>query len=151
LRVAAAFLLAQKHCTALKADIWRHGFACDQSEIHFFKQLLPQFSGRMIYYTILYEALLSCPKNSEEVTPYWQKESERYDRFCTKNAELVRYHTGRSTEADTYFFLRKSKDKIIMHPQKEFFSCCEDYTIWSGPTCSWFAEKSYRQFVESKV
>jgi hypothetical protein len=150
LRVAAAFLVSQKHCQDLKAEILCHGFACDESEIHFFKHLLPQFSGRLIYYTIVYEALLSCPKIAEEVAPYWQKETERYDRFCEKNAELVRYHMSESTEADAFYYLRRNKDQIIMHPQREFFSCCDDYTIWSGPTSYWFAEKSYRQFVDSK-
>ena len=151
LLVASAFLLTQKYCNELKNETWQHGFGGDAEEIHFFKHLLPQFSGRMMYYTMVYEAILSCPKMPDEVTAFWQKETARYERFCEKNHALVHYLDSGCTARDDYYFLRKNKENVIMPAEKHLFFCCDDYTIWSGPTSSYFAEKCYREFAHARA
>jgi hypothetical protein len=126
----------------------KHGFADEAEEIHFFKHVHPQFAGRMMYYSIVYESLLSCPASAGDAAiNFWKQERERYDRFSRKYEDCVTYLASGNTDEDAYYFLRRNRGDSL----STFFACCEDYTIWSTAAAAYLAEKSYREFVEGRL
>src|SRR5690242_6910072 len=84
LLVESAFLITQKHCNDLKQVCWQHKFDSIGEEIYFFKTIHPQFAGRLMYYSIVYESLISCPTCNESSKAFWLKELDRYDRFTAR-------------------------------------------------------------------
>jgi hypothetical protein len=149
LLVESAFLISQKHCNVVKNYCWQHGFGDSNQEIYFFKHIHPQFAAKLIYYTIVYESLLSCPRDEADAAAFWLKEIERYRRFCEKNDEYIAYREELRTDEDDYYFLRK--EQMITSPPKTFFMCCEDFTIWSAAAAGYIAEQQYKYFVEGKL
>lgn len=148
--VESAFLITQKHCNNLKQECWQHKFTCKQEEIYFFKAIHPQFAGRMMYYSILYESLLSCPDCHEAAKTFWGKELDRYDRFCNRYERVVEYLDENRTDQDERYFLMRG-DRTTSVTEKTQFMCCSETAIWSASAAMCFAEKSYRQFVLSKI
>ena len=149
--VESAFLITQKHCNNLKQECWQHKFTCNKEEIYFFKAIHPQFAGRTMYYSIVYESLLSCPPCPETAKAFWVKELDRYDRFCSRYDKLVGYLSENRTDEDERYFLIKAGDRVTNVSEKIQFMCCNETTIWSTSAAMYFAENSYHQFVLSKV
>jgi hypothetical protein len=151
LLIESAFLITQKHCNELKQAFWQHKFTDNTEEICFFKHIHPQFGGRMLYYSIVYESLLSCPSCCESTKIFWLKELDRYNRFRSHHENLVNYLDTNCTEDDERYFLRGTGDRIVHVHEKVQFMCTDEATIWSTSAAMYFAEKSYHQYVLSKV
>ena len=151
LLVESAFLITQKHCNSLKQFCWQHKFESDQEEIYFFKTIHPQFAGRMMYYSIMYESLMSCPSCEEAAKSFWQRELDRYHRFHARNENVIDYLDQQRADEDERYFLRRTGDRIIYVHEKVQFMCAEEITIWSTSAAIYFAEKSYHQYVLSKA
>jgi hypothetical protein len=149
--VESAFLITQKHCNNLKQECWQHKFTSNKEEIYFFKTIHPQFAGRTMYYSIVYESLLSCPPCPEAAKAFWAKELDRYDRFCNKYDRVVGYLNENRTDEDERNFLIKAGDRVTYVTEKAQFMCCDETTIWSTSAAVCFAEKSYHQFVLSRI
>jgi hypothetical protein len=147
----SAFLITQKHCENLKQTCWEHKFINDKEEIFFFRKIHPQFAGRMMYYSIMYESILSCPCCAHDAKTFWVKELDRYDRFCDRHKAVVEYLDQNRAEEDELYFLRRTGDRIIYVHEKVPFMCAEETTLWSTSAAMYFAEKSYHQFVLSKI
>jgi hypothetical protein len=151
LLVESAFLITQKHCTDLKQVCWQHKFANDQEEIDFFKSIHPQFAGRMMYYSIMYESLMSAPSFEEAAKTFWLRELDRFDRFHARHANVVEYLDQKCVDKDERYFLRRTGNRIIYVHEKVQFMCAEEITVWSTSAAMYFAEKSYHQYVLSKL
>jgi hypothetical protein len=151
LRVESAFLITQKHCNELKQVCREHKFSNDDEEIYFFKTIHPQFAGRMMYYSIMYESLISCPSCDVAAKTFWLKELDRYDRFRARYGNVVDYFDQHRTDHDGRYFLRRTGDRIVLVHEKAQFMCAEETTIWSTSAAMYFAEKSYNQYVLSKI
>ena len=147
----SAFLITQKHCNNLKEECWQHKFKNASEEIYFFKIIQPHFAGRLMYYSIVYESLLSCPSCSDDSKAFWAKELDRYDRFCRRHESVVEYIDQDSSEYDERYFLRGSAENVGYAAEKPQFMCSHETTIWSTSAAMCFAEKSYHQFVLSKL
>ena len=147
----SAFLITQKHCNDLKQVCWEHKFTNDKEEIHFFKTIHPQFAGRMMFYSMMYESLTSCPECDEAAKAFWLTELDRYKRFLARHENLVDYLDRQRTDADERYFLRGTGNRIVFVHEKATFMCAEETTIWSTSAAICFAEKSYHQYVLSKV
>lgn len=149
--VEFAFLITQRHCNKLKQECWQYKFVNDQEEIYFFKTIHPQFAGRMMYYSIVYESVISCPVCPQATKSFWRKELDRYSRFCGRHQNIVDYLDQRCTEDDERYFLRGTGDRVRSVHEKAQFMCFEERTIWSTAAAMYFAEQSYHQYVLSKI
>src|SRR5688572_7292810 len=82
----AAYMITMKYWKEVKNICWQHPFETREEEIYFFKHIKSQFTGRLAYYNILYEALASAPLEDHAQKPYWQKELKRYGTFLERNS-----------------------------------------------------------------
>jgi hypothetical protein len=147
----SAFMLTQRYCEEVKQLVWNTGFVSEMEEIDFYKNVQLQFSGRLLYYSIVYESVLSSPNDHEAASDFWEKELERHERFREKNESLVTYCDEERTDQDEYYFLRKhTTDKILLR-EKLLFACYEEGTLWSVSVARYYAEKCYRLFVLSRM
>lgn len=151
LLLESAFLITQKHCNNLKQEYWQHKFANDAEEVYFFKIIHPQFAGRLMYYSIVYESVMSCPTCDDAASAFWLKELDRYDRFCVRHENIISYLSQQRTDEDKRYFMRNTGDRLQYVYEKAQFMCVEETTVWSTSAATFFAEKSYHQYVTAKV
>jgi hypothetical protein len=88
-----------------------HPFKDPQSEIHFFKEIKPQFDGELLYHVRLLRLESLCDSVSpREKLLYYQQEQKRISSFTQLNREFYRYHLLGATHLDNYYYLRSQAD-----------------------------------------
>src|SRR4051794_569467 len=100
LRVEAAYMITMKHWNELKSECWQHSFKSTEEEIQFFKVIKPQFTGRIAYYSLLYETLLKLSNDHSDVMSFWESESRRLLSFIQANADFVTHMERGDTKKD---------------------------------------------------
>jgi hypothetical protein len=151
LRLESAFLITKKYCEQIRNACWASDFSSDDEEIYFFRHIQPQFCGRLMYYSILYEALISAPAEKDLEADYWQKESQRLHRFTQKNQGFIDYLDSGAADRDAAYFLRsRYLQPSFMHGK--IFQCGpDDITLQASVSCSLFAERNYHVYVQSRL
>lgn len=149
-QVEAAFLVTKKYCETLKHRVWADGFSDESEEIYFFKNAQPEFTGRLMYYSIIYEALLSVPQNIADATEFWQQERLRFSRFIRKHVDFVQYMDGEESYFDEHYFLRRNKGPLLSAAAK-IYECCEDHTSHNALAAQLFAEHKYYEYTRWKL
>lgn len=148
LKVESAIMITRKHCVALSDELFRKTFTSDEEEIFFFKKIEPNFIGKLRYYTILYEALISESCSPHE---YWSNEMKRYSRFREKNASFIEYlESGCTVNDDRYFLRRNNKEPIQLH-QNLYGLGANLHTSHNHVASALFAEKLYNRYVSHKI
>lgn len=91
----------------LKADIISRDFISKKEEIHFFKNVKPQFVAKIIYFNTLYQI------ESEKALLYGKKLNKFYKRqlhilhlFLEENKEFYNYTNSNGTHLDEFYYLR---------------------------------------------
>jgi hypothetical protein len=147
----AAYMITMKYWKEVKSLCWQDPFETRDEEIYFFKHIKCQFTGRLAYYNILYEALASAPLEDHAHKPYWQKELKRYGTFLERHSAFIEYLSKNDDRLDDKYFLRKNLTTPVPASQALYdgdpeFCTSRDYLV-SG----YFAEKHYHQYVVSKL
>lgn len=147
----AAYMVTMKHWKEVKSECWQRPFPSEEDEISFFKKIKYQFTGRLAYYSILYEALAAAPVNKQEQQDFWKSELTRYDAFYNKHSAFLEYLQKGNTHFDNQYFLRKNLKTPVpshhaLYDGDPEFCTSRDYLV-SG----WFAETQYRQFLQAKL
>lgn len=115
-KIGSCFWVAANHWDELKKRICPSVFDDPDTEIDFFRNVKPRFTGYIQYFTIVSEALLFVPeKRGNEIT-YWEEEMKRYNIFCNKHEEFVAYYKSGNTDMDAHYFTRASEDSPNLHP-----------------------------------
>lgn len=148
-RVETAIMITRKYCDRLKNEIFIHPFTCDEEELFFFKKIQPHFTGKLCYYTILYEALVSSPLN--EINEFWENELKRYHRFKEKHAAFIDYMDNCCTDKDELYFLRRSNLNAQSLHSKLYGLGADLYTSHDHLASALFAERLYYNYVVSKT
>jgi hypothetical protein len=150
LKIETAIMIMRKHCERLKHNIFTYPFCSDEQEICFFKHVQPHFTGRLCYYTLLYEAHVSAPRNKDDAADFWMKEQQRYNRFIEKDTVDINYLRSGSCEYDRKYFLRRTNK----HPQRLHSILYgldrELFTALDALASALFAEEMYRYYVVNK-
>lgn len=149
LRVETAIMITRKYCERLRNDIFIHPFTSDEEELIFFKKIQPQFTGKLCYYTILYEALVSLPVN--EINEFWENEQKRYHRFKEKHAAFIEYMESGNTGKDEMYFLRRSNVNAQSLHSKLYGLGADLYTSHDHLASALIAENLYYNYVVSKT
>lgn len=94
----------------LKKMIVADSFHSTAEEIHFFKQIKPQFDGRLIFYLLLLR-LHTCqastdPADRQEI---YSKELERLQPFYQQHYSFWQYYIIGQTYLDEHYFLRHAQ------------------------------------------
>ncbi|MDL2239141.1 RteC domain-containing protein [Bacteroidales bacterium OttesenSCG-928-K22] len=95
----------------LKKLISKYKFESQNDEIVFFKDTKPKLFCKLIYYQNIYHIALQCPMTGAEARKkYLKKELEQINDYCKRNSEFIQYYRSKSTNADSYYFVRGIKD-----------------------------------------
>ena len=95
----------------VKKEILRVGFKSVSEEIHFFKEIKPQFSSKRIYYNSVYRIETKKPSGSTRILKkYYNNELEKLKRYFDDNLDFYKYYRTKSTYLDYKYFVRGSFD-----------------------------------------
>jgi hypothetical protein len=148
LKVESAIMIMRKHCDRLKNELFKHPFTCDEDEIIFFKSIQPQFTGKLCYYTILYEALVSAPET--DINLFWANERKRFQRFSKKHSSFIQYMESGSTYDDEMYFLRRTNRNAQQLHSKMYGLGADLFTLNDHLASAFLAEKMYFDYVKHK-
>src|ERR1700722_7206859 len=92
-KMESCFRSGIDHWNKLKEKIKREGFASEEEEIHFFKNVKPRFTGEIEYYTQRYHAILFLPETDKQSQiNFWEGELGRLDKFFGSYHEFFQYY-----------------------------------------------------------
>lgn len=95
----------------VKKEILRVGFKSVSEEIHFFKEIKPQFTSKRIYYNSVYRIETKKPSGSTRILKkYYNNELEKLKRYFDDNLDFYKYYRTKSTYLDYKYFVRGSFD-----------------------------------------
>ena len=95
----------------VKKEILRVGFKSVNEEIHFFKEIKPQFTSKRIYYNSVYRIETKKPSGSTRIfKKYYNNELEKLKRYFDDNLDFYKYYRTKSTYLDYKYFVRGSFD-----------------------------------------
>ena len=150
-RVENCFKICLDHWEAVKQIVREDGFSDDAAEIRFFKWVKPRFTGRLEYYTLVYQYGLFCPReDATAALSFWTKEQAKIVRFRVTQASLIAYYRRGSSELDEELFLRRhyKADPTVytrVFDREEDFLTSGDWVLtqWRGYELyeGWLAEK----------
>lgn len=92
----------------IKSQILRDGFANEQQEIDFFKNIKPNILGKLIYYNKVFRIETTCPVSNGKIhQSYYENllkalKSEYKESIC--NEDFYRYYRAGRTDRDHSYF-----------------------------------------------
>jgi hypothetical protein len=110
--VEGCFWIASKYWETLKKETDTSIFNNEASAINFFKKVKPKFTSQVQYYSMLAEAILFVPEETDIQYEYWKKEQARYLRFCDKHKKFVEYYESGAVYLDSIYFVKVGPDWI---------------------------------------
>lgn len=119
-RVESCYHIASEYWMKVKEVFKNRVEYNEDEEICFFRQLKPLFTSHTEYYLILNQALLFLPDELEGVVSYWEGELKRYERYCERHADFIKYYESYSSEDDMLFFtIRNNRQEVP--PQERLY------------------------------
>lgn len=107
--------ICKKHLLALKNEVLSNEFSSQEEEIDFFKNIKQAPLSGLIYYIEVYSFELEFPKvcaiKQEE---FIIKCENKINEFFTRNIEFVRYIELEQTHLDSFYFVRKNVENILV-------------------------------------
>lgn len=95
----------------LKKVILKIGFKSDAEEIHFFKDIKPQFTSKLIYYNIVYKIEMKRPNGGNRVLKkYYNNELQKLKAYFDNELDFYKYYRSGSSYLDYKYFLRGKYD-----------------------------------------
>lgn len=95
----------------LKKVILKTNFKSDSEEIHFFKDIKPQFTSRLIYYNSIFKIEMKKPNGGNRILKkYYNNELIKLKAFFDNELEFYKYYRSGSTYLDHKYFLRGKFD-----------------------------------------
>lgn len=97
--------------THLKKIIIKKGFKSETEEIHFFKDLKPQFTSKLIYYNIVYKIEMKKPNGGNRILKkYYHNELQKLKAYFDNELDFYKYYRSGSSYLDYKYFLRGKYD-----------------------------------------
>lgn len=150
-KIAGCFWIVNRYWEKLKESKRGKEFGCEEEEIHFFKEVKPEFTYLIEYYCILSEALLFVPEESERVIEYWATEGMRYKRFQQKHREFIDYLERGQTCKDRDYFLRDNYTPAQAWDIPIYDAEMEFCTTYDGLIRRYKAKKKFDEYVINRM
>ncbi len=97
-----------KSINLVKRIITKNTFKSDLDEIHFFKEVKPQFTSKLIYYNMIYKIEMKRPNGGNRILKkYYHNELLKLKSFFDNELEFYQYYRSSST------YLRRIKTLVI--------------------------------------
>jgi len=104
-------------------------------EIAFFRDIKPQFAGRLIHYNNIYKIEIRKPLGSKKsIRKYYQGELQKLKEYFEDNRQFYKYYRTGSTYLDNLYFIRGQHDvRLILDnyylQADHAFSTSHDYKV----------------------
>lgn len=119
----------------LKRVVVKSAFKSEQEEIHFFKDIKPQFASRLVYYNAIYNIEMKKPNGGNRILKkYYNNELIKLKAFFDNELEFYKYYRSGNTYLDYKYFLRGKFDIKLSLDSYYFetdtsFSTSHDYKV----------------------
>jgi hypothetical protein len=150
-RVASGFWIAHNYWERLKSLMANSSFKDDAEEIDFFRNVKPQFTSPIEYFTILSEALVCVPRTNLTAFNFWDGESKRYDRYCERNQVFIEYLESGDHTKDCQYFLKRNSGLTFVPKAPVFDVDPEFCTSHDHLVRGWLAQKRYQEYCLNKL
>ena len=122
----ASIKVCKKAMSKLKNYISSYAFESQAEEIHFFKEIKPQFYSKYIYYINVYNFLTEKPTGGENIqTDYIKMHLSELKTFFDHNRAFYSYYRSGVTQMDEIYYTRGGFD---VHAELEDFEEDEQYS-----------------------
>lgn len=129
----SSILLCKKAMAKLKNYISSYSFENTEEEIHFFKNVKPQFYSKYIYFISIYNFLVQQPLGGDEILKdYINFQLTDVKRFFDHNQAFYQYYRSGSTQMDAVYFTRGRFDVLAEledFEEDELYSTSHDYKL----------------------
>lgn len=100
-----------KSINAVKKMIAKNSFRSDLDEIHFFKEIKPQFTSKLIYFNVIYKIEMKRPNGGNRILKkYYHNELSKLKAFFDNELEFYQYYRSGSIYLDYKYFQRGKFD-----------------------------------------
>lgn len=114
----------------LRIFLINNPFESIEDEIHYFKNLKPLISSKLIQYKKLHSIEIEKPQGTiEEKKDHLESELKRLTRYCKSQKVFFQYLRSEKTDMDSTYFVRENAKK---HPIFESYSSEIDYQAGTG-------------------
>lgn len=97
--------------TSLKKIVIKYNFKTESEEIHFFKDLKPQFTSKLIYFNMVYKIEMKRPNGGNRVLKkYYNNELQKLKAYFDNELDFYKYYRSGSSYLDYKYFLRGKYD-----------------------------------------
>lgn len=122
----ASIKVCKKAMTKIKNYVSSYAFESIAEEVHFFKEVKPQFYSKYIYYINVYNFLTQKPTGSETIQyDYIQMHLAELKTFFDHNRSFYSYYRSGMTQMDESYYTRGGFD---VHAELEDFEEDEQYS-----------------------
>lgn len=95
----------------VKKNVVKTNFKSDSEEIHFFKDIKPQFTSKLIYYNMVYKIEMKRPNGGNRVLKkYYNNELQKLKAYFDNELDFYKYYRSGSSYLDYKYFLRGKYD-----------------------------------------
>ena len=95
----------------IKKIVVKTNFKSDSEEIHFFKDIKPQFTSKLIYYNMVYKIEMKRPNGGNRVLKkYYNNELQKLKAYFDNELDFYKYYRSGSSYLDYKYFLRGKYD-----------------------------------------
>ena len=130
-RIEACFKSSLDHWSRVNLHAQK-GFSGESSEIQFFKEVKPLFTGYIEYYTYRYHAVLFQPEEDMfEQKRFWKMEEKKIQRFYENNREFCVYMKSGDTSRDKEYFLRV-EDQPLESPKDHVATLLMSFQLYEN-------------------
>jgi len=151
-KMESCFRSGIDHWNKLKEKIKREGFASEEEEIHFFKNVKPRFTGEIEYYTQRYHAILFLPETDKQSQiNFWEGELGRLDKFFGSYHEFFQYYHSKKKDKDHEYFLRANSDGSNIARANVFDLDRETSTSHDWLLTNMIGYEKYKKFVLAQL
>lgn len=110
-RCEKAIEVISKAIDSLKEIIKKTIFKSQDEEVHFFKEIKPQFLSKFIYYNAIYKIETRKTYGGDRaIKKYYNNELLKLKRYFENNIDFYRYHRTSSTYLDYKYYVRGKFD-----------------------------------------
>jgi hypothetical protein len=146
-----SYWVAHHSWEKVKDLIDRRGFAGDEEEICFFRDLKPKLCAEMEYFVLLTEVLPFEPADPRLAIAFWKEEYRRLARFMRKHRLFLQYYKSGDHSRDSDYFLRRN---CVPDPRLVIAFSDQDpryYTVHDRILRSYFARIRFSTFIYQRI
>lgn len=147
-----AIYLILKSINAVKKVVIKNNFKSDLDEIHFFKEVKPQFTSKLIYFNMIYKIEMKRPNGGNRVLKkYYNNELLKLKAFFDNELEFYQYYRSGSNYLDHKYFTRGKFDIKMALDSFYFESDCTFSTSHDFKVAQIIANDLIQVYLENQL